>query len=343
MKTSLPKISVIMPVYNGEQYLHTAMKSIIDQTFRDFEMLVMDDGSTDRTAQILEAYAKKDHRIKIFRQRNKGIVESLNTLSSHARAELIARMDADDVAYPQRFAMQYAYMESHPKTVLLGTTCVVLKNGTEKKGVTDTFREDFINRWFMVFNCPFVHSSVMFRKKAFTECGGYWNGEYPAEDYGLWVRMKKYGRMENLQEILGEYRQNVESVSGANFKKQVKMRNRLNRTNFEDLYGADEIPSLDRIQSALENCDLDRHRRQVFSKLACLTGCLFVEKNQAKRAIPYFRWSFRLSKKRLDSLLNLFLARLKKSVYFSIDGYIKLRTMIPQIRWFKTGKHHEHE
>lgn len=341
MKTARPKISVVMPVYNGEKYLHATMKSMIDQTFRDFELLVMDDGSTDRTAQILDAYAKKDHRIRVFRQPNKGIVESLNSLVARAKADLVARMDADDIAYPQRLAMQYAYMENSPKTVLLGATCAVLKNGTEKKGVTDTFQEDFLNRWFMVFNCPFVHSAVMFRKKAFMECGGYWNGEYPAEDYGLWIRMKKYGLMENLQEILGEYRQNVESVSGANFRGQVKMRNRLNRTNFEDLYRAGEIPSLDLVDSALETYVMDLHRKQVFSKLACLTGCFLVEKNEIKRAIPYFRWSFRLSKKRLDSLLNLLLAHLKKAVYFSIDGYIKLRTMIPQIRWFKAKKHHD--
>ncbi len=339
MKTKLSsKISVIMPVHNGEKYLHTVIKSILDQTFHDFEFLIMDDGSTDRTAQILEVYAKKDRRIKIFSQKNRGIVASLNTLALHANAGLIARIDADDLAYPGRLQLQYEYMEKHPETVLLGTACKVFRDDKAKTGITDTFAEDFLNRWFLTYNCAFTHSTVMYRKQTFVACGGYWEGEYPAEDYGLWIRMKKHGRIENLINVLGDYRMNIHSISGKNFKRQIKVRNRLNKINFEDIHSAGEIPHLDAVTAALEQYEMDRHRRQVFTKLACLTGCFLVREGEIKRAIPYFKWSFWVSKKRLDALANLLLAHFNIAVYISIDAYVRLRTLTPQIRWFITRK-----
>lgn len=331
-----PKISVIMPVYNGEKYLHTVIKSILDQTFGEFEFLIMNDGSTDRTAQILEAYGKKDRRIKVFQQKNSGIVNSMNMLIFHAKTDLIARIDADDIAYPKRLELQYEYMKTHPETVLLGTTCIVFRDNIAKRGITDSFSEDFLNRWFLTFNCAFTHSTVMYRKKAFAASGGYWPSEYPAEDYGLWIRMKKFGTIENLKNILGEYRLNVQSISGNNFRKQIKVRNRLNAVNFEDIYRDKEIPDLQKVTDALQNYIIDRHRRQVFGKLACLTGCFLIQKGEIKRAVPYFKWSFAINKKRLDALLNLILSHFHTAVYVSIDIYVRLRTITPQIRWFKT-------
>ncbi len=327
-----------MPVYNGEQHLHSVMKNIIDQTFPDFELLAMDDGSTDRSRQILETYAKKDRRVKVFHQRNSGIVRSLNSLAMHARADLIARIDADDVTYPRRLEIEYDYMQKHPQTVLLGATYKVMRGGKTFTGFTDTFSEDFLNRWFMVYNCAFVHSAVIFRKKTFIDCGGYLEGEYPAEDYGLWIRMKNRGKIENLRDVLGEYNMNIHSISGANFRKQIKVRNRLNKENFDALYKNDEIPDLEKVTDALENYPMDRHRLEIFAKLASLTGCFLVEKGETKRAFQYFSWGFKLSKKRLGALLNLVLAKFGVAVYFSVDAYVKISTAVPQIRWFRAKR-----
>lgn len=333
-----PKISILMPVYNGEKYLHSVMKNMIDQTFKDFELLIMNDGSTDRSGEILETYAKKDHRIKIFHQKNSGIVKSLNTLVTHAKAEIMARMDADDKAYPERLQVQYEHMLKHHDTVLLGSGCVVFRDGVEKTGINDAFCEDFMNRWFLVFNCAFTHSTVMYRKKAFIAAGGYWQSEYPAEDYGLWIRMKKFGKIENLPDILGEYRLNSNSISAKNFRKQIKARNRLNGVNFEDIYRTNEIPKIALVRETLGRYWMDRHRKRVFAKLSCLTGCFLVKKGELQRAIPYFKWAFHMSKKRLDALLNLLLVKTGVAVYVSIDAYLKLRTLTPQIRWFKREK-----
>lgn len=330
-----------MPVYNGEKHLHTSMKDILDQTFRDFEFLIMNDGSTDRTTQILEAYAKKDTRIKIFTQKNRGVVASLNALASHAKADLIARMDADDTAYPQRLELQYHYMEKHPQTVLLGATYKTFHEKWGFRGLSDTFAEDFLNRWFLTYNSPFVHSSVMFRKEVFAACGGYWKSESPAEDYGLWIRMKNFGNLENLQTVLGEYHFRFGSTSGKNFRKQVNARNKLNKINFEEIYKNNQIPDLKKVDEALEKYSANNQRRNLisnFSKLACLTGCFLVEKGAIKRAIPFFKWSWAHGKDRFDALLNLALIRIKRSMYFSADAYVKFRTAIIKIRWFKTKK-----
>ena len=327
-----------MPVYNGEKYLHTSIKCILDQTFSDFEFLIMDDGSTDRTAQIIEIYAKKDQRIKMFKQKNRGIVNSLNTLALHANADLIARMDADDISYPMRLQIQYEYLQTHPQTVLLGATSKITRENKHTTGISDTFAEDFLNRWFLTFNCPFVHSLVIFKKSVFEACGGYWKSEYPAEDYGLWIRMKSYGQIENLQNILGEHHFSLSSISAKNFHNQIKTRDNLNKINFEDIYQDDEIPEISKVESALQNYIFDKHRYQIFSKLACLTGCFLVEKGETKRAMNYFKWSFQMSKKRLDSLLNLILLHFKRAIYISIDAYLLYRTAKIKIRWFKTHR-----
>jgi glycosyltransferase involved in cell wall biosynthesis len=324
-----------MPVYNGEKHLDAAIKSILDQSFADFEFLIMDDGSTDRTPQILEFYAKKDPRIRLFRQQNSGIVKSLNTLVAHAKSDLIARLDADDLAYPQRLQAQYEHMERHPKTVLLGALCAVCDENGKITSVSDSFAEDFINRWFLIFNCPFIHSSVMFRKTVFNACQGYLQSEYPAEDYGLWTRFKKHGAIENLKQVSGAYRYGTAGITTKNFHKQITARDRLNRTNFEDLYSTGEIPDPTKIDEALRHYPLDRHRKEIFGKLACLTGCFLVEKGETRRALQFFKWSFLISKKRLDALANLLLARFRTALYISIDIFVNVRTAKPQIRWFR--------
>ncbi len=324
-----------MPVYNAEKYLRDSINSILNQTFTEFELLMMDDGSTDGSRKILDEYAKKDGRIKIFSQKNQGIVKSLNSLAKEAKADLIGRMDADDLAYPTRLETQYNYLKTHPHTVLLGTSCVVFREDTKKTSISDTFAEDLLNRWFLTLNCGFRHCTIIFKKKTFEECGGYLESEYPAEDYGLWIRMQKYGDIENLNDVLGEARMIIGSVSGKNFRKQIKVRNRLNAANFEIVYKDGTIPTIEQIEKSLRTYVINNHRRHLFAKLACLTGCFLVQKGELKRAAKYFWWSIKTSKKRFDALANLLLCRFGRAFYVSLDAYVKIRTITPSIRWFK--------
>ncbi|MFD1958687.1 glycosyltransferase family 2 protein [Novosphingobium panipatense] len=115
-----PRVSVLLPCYNGAAYLEEAVRSILLQTFADFELIVVDDGSTDATADILARMGRRDPRLRVVRQPNGGIVAALNTAIAHARGEYIARMDADDVSFPERFAFQVAWLDAHPATVLVG-------------------------------------------------------------------------------------------------------------------------------------------------------------------------------------------------------------------------------
>src|SRR6478672_11907562 len=114
MSTATPTLSVLMPVYNGARYLAEAVESILGQTFRDFELIIVNDGSTDGSEKILRRYAEQDGRIKLISRPNTGIVGALNDAIAASKCELMARMDADDVAMPDRFEKQLAYMRDHP-------------------------------------------------------------------------------------------------------------------------------------------------------------------------------------------------------------------------------------
>lgn len=329
-----------MPVHNGEKYLDEAIQSVLSQTFSDFEFLIMDDGSTDRTPQILEFYAQKDPRIRIFHQQNSGVAHSGNALVSHARADLVARLDADDLLEPECLKTEYEYLQKHPGTVLLGAASRFLQPDGNQSQTSVTLREDFLIRWAMTFDSPFLQIGLMFRKSAFNACGGYLESEYPAEDYGLWRRIKQHGRVENLKKILGTYRINPDGITRNNYRRQTAMRNRISRLNLEDIYRYGEIPDLAQVNAALKNYEPQATRNEWLGKTACLTGCFLVEKGEIKHALQFFKWSFRTSKKRLDSLANQILAHFKSAMYISIDVSVrkKRRTIVPRLHWYKTAK-----
>lgn len=310
-----------MPVYNGEKHLREAIESILTQTFTDFELLVMDDGSTDQTPEILEEFGQKDHRIKIFRQKNKGLVESLNSLAENAKYDLVARMDADDVSYPQRLEIQYEYMEKHPQTVLLGTYANIIERSGGVARRNTAFREDELNRWYLSIIPPFIHSAVMFRKAAFQKAGGYRQDEHPAEDYGLWVRMKRYGKLNTAPVLLHDYFLDAGGISARNFKKQIAKRDELNLKNLEDLYEQNEIPSARHALALLKPYNLDHHQRQVLAKLACLTGCFYIEKNEYTKAQEYFMLCLSMDWRRFDAALNLILGKFHGAFLISVDKY----------------------
>lgn len=198
----MPNISVLMPVWNGcsrgsERFLRRAIESILDQTFQDWEMVVVDDGSTDKTPQVLEEYAKKDPRIRILRnETNLKIVRALNKGMEACEAPLVARQDADDFSTVTRLQVQKDFLDARPGTVLCGTGMYVVDE--EDKLVTEIRHPC---AWTAVRNhlrakgCAFVHGSVMFRKDPVLGLGGYsTDGRFEyAEDYELWVRVAAAG------------------------------------------------------------------------------------------------------------------------------------------------------
>ncbi len=204
---SPPLLSVVMPVHNALPYLDESIKSILGQTFRDFEFVILDDASNDGSFEALSEWAKKDNRIRLHRsERNLGLSGSSNLVVRLARAPLIARMDADDVSCPDRLVRQWEVMQSLPDVALVGTLC----DGIDAAGRRVRPRD----RWRLIRRSefpPFPHGSVMFRRAVFDEVGGY-NEEYvSAEDQELFLRIARGKRVVVLPDALYHYRYHQEN------------------------------------------------------------------------------------------------------------------------------------
>jgi hypothetical protein len=219
-----PLISVCMPVYNAKRYLGEAIDSILGQTFRDFEFLIINDGSTDRSLTILKRYAAQDSRIRLSTRPNAGYVVRLNEMLHQARGDLIARMDADDVALPERFTRQVEFLRSHPDVDVVGGAQEHINSKGHLLNVHyDPLGHEEILEHGMTGACPMNHPSVMMRRKAVLTVGGYQAEMMPAEDLDLWLRMGERGRLANLPDVITQYRLHDSSVSA------VLQRQQLNR------------------------------------------------------------------------------------------------------------------
>jgi glycosyltransferase involved in cell wall biosynthesis len=198
-----PIVSVVMPAYNGEQYIAEAIDSVLSQTFENFELIVVDDGSTDRTQEIVARY--DDARIRYeLNDRNRRIVYTLNKGIQMAKGKFIARMDADDICFPERFERQVAYMEQHPDIGLCASGMILFGNVSREMAYPVTPEE--ISCHLAFYSC-IPHPTVMFRREMFIRKGLLYSEEMgEAEDYELWARASQYIRMANIGQPLLRYR-----------------------------------------------------------------------------------------------------------------------------------------
>jgi glycosyltransferase involved in cell wall biosynthesis len=204
---SSPKISVLMPVWNGatgqkEEWLCIAIRSILDQTFEDFEFVIVNDGSTDDTHKVLKKYADEDDRIRIFDMpKNQGIVAALNHGLRQCRGKYIARQDSDDISTVTRLEIEKKFLDDRPETAMCGTGMYVInEEGKLIMEINDRPCNPEVIRESLKTCCVFVHGSVMFRREVMEKLGGY-SGEarfQHAEDFEMWVRMAKDHRLENI-------------------------------------------------------------------------------------------------------------------------------------------------
>lgn len=215
--TEHPRITVLMPVYNGERYLAEAVRSILGQTFGDFEFLIIDDGSTDGSLAILRDFAEGEPRIRIISRPNTGIVGALNEGLALARGELIARMDADDIAVPWRFDRQLAYLDANPGCVLVGSRVTIIDPaGRPLTVMGDALTHDEIVGGFLTNRGQLIyHPAVMFRKGVVVEIGAYRDLFDEAEDLDLFLRLAEVGRVVNLEEPLLRYREHMAKAGKA--------------------------------------------------------------------------------------------------------------------------------
>ena len=217
----IPKVSVIMSVYNGEKYLREAIDSILNQTFTDFEFIIINDGSTDHTKQILESYS--DPRIRLFHQKNIGLTKSLNIGLKIAEGEYIARMDADDISLPERFSRQVKYLDNNLHVGLLGSRYLQIdEKGVDQNEIQVPIgREDIFNH-LLLFGSAFCHSSMMFRKLLAQNAGFYDESMMYAQDYDLGIRIFELCEVVNFPEILQKWRYNAST--GISVKKNIEQK-----------------------------------------------------------------------------------------------------------------------
>lgn len=226
MAQTKPRISVVMPVYNTERYLKEAIDSILEQTYTNFELIAINDGSKDGSAQIIDHYAKIDKRVIAVHQENKGLVATLNRGIEMARGEFIARMDADDVSFPRRFEQQINVFDKNPDVVLVAGGFEIIDEEGEfmYREVVPTSDRD-IKRSMLLRN-PVAHGSVTFRKDACETVGCYSDAHGPTEDFELWSRLATIGKFAALEETIFRWRINRKGISSNNNRLQIEIMKR---------------------------------------------------------------------------------------------------------------------
>lgn len=210
-----PQITVLMPVYNGEKYLQDAINSILAQTYKNFELLIIDDGSVDNSAAIIKSINDK-RIVYIKNEENLGISKSLNKGISLAKGDYIARMDCDDIALPDRLKIQYNYLLRHKKVGICGTW--VRFFGKDQGVMTYPIRDKEIKA-FLTFRNAFAHPSVMFKKALLIENGIWYDEHSKVEDYELWTRCAEHMELHNIPRLCLKYRI-VENSLSHNIDKQ---------------------------------------------------------------------------------------------------------------------------
>jgi glycosyltransferase involved in cell wall biosynthesis len=207
-----PLVSVILPVYNSEKYLGESVAAILDQTFMDFEFIIINDGSKDRSEEKILEF--KDPRIRYIKQENAGLAATLNNGIAVTKGKYIARQDHDDISLPERLEKQVRFMESHPKVGLLGSWAEIINEEGKSTGHFHKHpSENHVLKFLLLFNNPFVHSSVMIRKEVLERSGVYDTRKDVFEDHNLWSRMASHTELANLPEVLLKYRELNSSMS----------------------------------------------------------------------------------------------------------------------------------
>jgi len=214
-------LSVLTTVYNAEKYIQAAVESILNQTYADFEFIIINDGSTDGTLALLEGFAVQDKRIRLISRENKGLVASLNEGLELVNTPLIARMDADDIAMPNRLEEQVAFLKLNPDVVVVGGSVIIIDDeGRELTSLSPAKDDATLQDYAIRGHCPIDHPAAMIRTEVIKMQGGYRPDFYPAEDLDLWLRLAEVGKLANLGSVVIKYRFLDNSISSTLAEKQ---------------------------------------------------------------------------------------------------------------------------
>jgi glycosyltransferase involved in cell wall biosynthesis len=229
----MPEITVLMPVYNAERFLRKALESVLIQGFKDFELLIINDGSTDRSAEIIDSF--KDPRIKMVYQENRGVAEALKVGVEIAQGKYLARMDADDESLPNRLALQKKLLDEHPDTCLVyGMHELIDTEGKTVRSKCGRYLSDNQIKWMLLWGNAITHPTVMIRLQILRKYGINYRPETNgAEDFDLWNRLADKGKFLFLSEVVLRYRMNPASVNRVNRgDRQLRAYRRVIQENF---------------------------------------------------------------------------------------------------------------
>ena len=210
-----PLVSVLLPVYNGAVFLEGGIESILSQSYRNIELIVINDGSSDDSAKIISNF--QDPRIRAYHQENQGLATTLNRAISLAHGEYLARQDQDDLSLPQRIEKQVRFLDAHPNCGMVGGWAEIWMENVKSERTHQHPSENSHLKYDLLFDNPFVHSSVMLRKSVCDTVGCYSTdmSRQPPEDYELWSRVARHFEVANIPEILLVYREVQKSMSRA--------------------------------------------------------------------------------------------------------------------------------
>lgn len=218
-----PILSVLMPVFNSEQFVTDAIKSILSQSFKDFEFLILNDASTDRSFEIIKDFENKDPRIKVFQnEKNLGVVESRNKLINFSKGKYIAWIDSDDVTLKNRFEEQIKFLEEHPEIGMVGAFPIIIDEFGNKIGKWSFETDPQKLKIELFFHSSFLTSSVMIRKSCLPQ--NFYDSKFPvAEDFDLYSKISEHCKTANIPDILVKYRINSKGLSKSNTEKMEKL------------------------------------------------------------------------------------------------------------------------
>ena len=211
-ETLNPIISVILPVYNAEKYIEEAINSILEQTYQNFELIIINDGSSDNSVNVINQY-EKNNKVKIVNQENQGLIFTLNKGIDLAKGQYIARMDADDIAHPERFEKQLSLFEANPN---LGVCSASTENFGAETDITIRSADNDVLKATLLFWPPFAHPAAMIKRSVLVDNNVYYREEFKhCEDFDLWSQLAPYCQFSNVIEVMLKYRVHPEQVTNS--------------------------------------------------------------------------------------------------------------------------------
>jgi len=268
MNIDNPAISVVMPVYNGGNYLKEAIDSVLNQTFNDFEFIIVNDGSTDNTEEIIYEYS--DKRIKYIKQENTGIGGALRKGCNIALGKYIARMDADDVCLPERFKVQFDFLEKNLSFVLVSNSVFYINENSEIFGRCYSYTTNWAIKKKLKKGSVIPHPSVMMRRDIYKRTLGYQDLQL-LEDYCLWMNMSKHGKLHNMSSPLLKYRVLSNSISRSISEKKYKeLIKFVQERKFEISYG--DTVLFQQLYANAKNCFVHESNPDVANRIVLNTS-----------------------------------------------------------------------